>query len=149
MLEPSLLVPGVASRIAHHWLEAREPDRALGPLVLAVEAYIDGGEPAEAEAGLTRLRATLTAPDAPESDERWGDAMLLASRIAEFRANLQRATAEAQRAEAASREHGWGRVRARTFLQLGVLTSKHGLLAQAEAWLSQAIELAEAVEEAS
>ena len=142
MLAPRLHAPGAATRLAHHWLEAGEAERAVEPLELAIEAHLEAGEPAEAQAELARLRETLVALDVPASDERWGEATVLASRVAEFRADLVTATAEAQKAEAASREHGWQRVRARVFLQLGVLTTKHGLLAQAEAWLQQARTLA-------
>ena len=149
MLAPHLVAPGVASRLAHHWIAAGELERAVEPLAVAIEALLEGGEPTEAEALLGALRRVLESLRVPESDERRGDVMVLASRIAEFSADLERATAEAKKAEAASQQHGWGRVRARIFFQLGVLTTKHGLYAQAEAWLEQALELAEAVEDAA
>jgi DNA-binding SARP family transcriptional activator len=46
---------GNPARVAHHWMEAGEPERAWEPLLQAAEAALEAGVPAQAQAWLERL----------------------------------------------------------------------------------------------
>lgn len=53
---------GNPARIAHHWMEAGEPERAWEPLLQAAEAALEAGVPAQAQAWLERLSREAPPP---------------------------------------------------------------------------------------
>ncbi len=131
-----------AARLAHHYLAADEPGAAIEPLEVAARAWVEAGEPEEAETALASLREALAAIGAQETDARWGEALVLESRVAEYRAELGRAVEVARAAEELAVRHGWGAVRGAIAFQLGVLASKQGEPAAARAALESAVAVA-------
>jgi eukaryotic-like serine/threonine-protein kinase len=95
---------GVARRLAWHWLQARDYEAALGPLLQAAREYRQASRHAHAQALLDQREEALRRLCLSEDDERWAEGWILRALIFadlteydDSLANLDRAEGVAER----------------------------------------------------
>ncbi|MFK7931690.1 MAG: serine/threonine-protein kinase PknK [Myxococcota bacterium] len=135
---------GLQERAAHHHLEAGEPQRAVGPLLHAVDERLAAGDHGRANELLMRRERVIEQLNPDENHLNLAEGWTRWARLALRLGRLTEAMAWCDRALIAARNARWGRVLADAHLLMSEVARRRGDVAMASRHLFEAERIAQA-----
>ncbi|MFU8803401.1 MAG: tetratricopeptide repeat protein, partial [Bradymonadaceae bacterium] len=137
--------PGIARRLAWHWLQAEDLEAALSPLLQAAEEFRHNYRFDHAIALLEQREEAMRRLCLAEDDPRWAEGWVPRSIVMANMEEKERATELLDRAERSARHYDWPGVLAECAYGRAVMAKRAGAFDECERWVGDALVHYEAV----